>query len=68
MSAYYKLSQEYRKLRQTPEAQVALANYQQLKAQLKARQEQKSAQIVRKRTELPVDDPERASISTENKQ
>jgi tetratricopeptide (TPR) repeat protein len=66
MSAYYKLSQEYRKLHQTPEAQTALANYQQLKAQLKVRQDQKTAQIVRKRTELPVDDPERASISAEN--
>jgi tetratricopeptide (TPR) repeat protein len=66
MSAYYKLSKEYRKLHRTPEAQAALANYQQLKAQLKVRQDQKTAQIVRKRTELPVDDPERASMSSEN--
>jgi tetratricopeptide (TPR) repeat protein len=65
MSAYYKLSQEYRKLHRMPEAQAALASFQQLKAQRKARQQQKSAQIVRKRTELPVDDPERASMSAE---
>ena len=65
MSAYYKLSQEYRKLHRLPEAQAALASFQQLKAQRKLRQEQKSAQIVRKRTELPVDDPEKASMSAE---
>jgi tetratricopeptide (TPR) repeat protein len=63
MSAYYKLAQVYRKLHRTQEAQAALSNFQRLRAETKVRQEQKSAQTVRRRTELPVEDPERAALS-----
>ena len=65
MSSYYKLAQAYRKLHRTQEAQAALVNFQQLRARNRARVEQKAAQIVRKRTELPVDDPEQAALSSE---
>ncbi len=65
MSAYYKMAQIDRKLHKTQEAQAAMANFQRLRAQTKKRQEEKSAQIVRKRTELPVDDPEKVAMSAE---
>jgi hypothetical protein len=52
-------------LHKTQEAQAALANFQRMRAETKARQEQKSAQIVRRRTELPVEDPERAALSAD---
>ncbi len=65
MTSYYKLAQIYRKLHETHEAQTAMQDFQRMRAQVKARQVQKSAQIVRKRTELPVDDPEKAVISAE---
>jgi tetratricopeptide (TPR) repeat protein len=54
MSAYYKLSQVYRKLRRTTEAQAALKNFEQMRADVKERQDRKAAQLVRKRTDLPV--------------
>jgi hypothetical protein len=38
------------------DAREALANYQRLKAQTDARQDSRRAQIVRKRSQLPVDD------------
>jgi tetratricopeptide (TPR) repeat protein len=63
MSAYYKLAQAYRKLHKTEEAQAALANFQRFRAQTRDRQKQKSDQIIRKRTELPVEDPEKAAMS-----
>lgn len=58
ISSYYRLCQAYRKLHRADEARDALANYQRLKAQAQARQETRTAQIVRKRSELPVDIPE----------
>ena len=54
MSAYYKLSQVYRTLHKMNEAQAALKNFQQMRATVKERQDRKSTQLVRKRTELPV--------------
>jgi tetratricopeptide (TPR) repeat protein len=54
MSAYYKLSQVYRKLHRTTEAQAALKNFEQMRATVKERQDRKAAQLVRKRTDLPV--------------
>ena len=62
MVAYYKLSLVYRALHKTPEAQAALQNFQRLRAQTKARVDKKSAEIGRKRAELPVDDPEKAAL------
>jgi tetratricopeptide (TPR) repeat protein len=54
MSAYYKLSQVDRKLHRTAEAQAALASFEQMRATVKERQDRKAAQLVRKRTDLPV--------------
>jgi tetratricopeptide (TPR) repeat protein len=59
ISSYYRLSQAYRKLRRMEEAHTALASYQRLKAQTQARLDTRSAQIVRKRSQLPVDEPEK---------
>lgn len=59
ISSYYRLSQAYRKLRRLEEARTALASYQRLKAQTQARLDTRSAQIVRKRSQLPVDEPEK---------
>jgi len=59
MSSYYRLSQAYRKLRRMEEARTALASYQRLKAQNQTRLDTRSAQIVRRRSELPVDEPEK---------
>jgi len=58
MSSYYKLSQVYRKLHKGDEARAALENFQRMRAEVKAHQESRAAQLVRNRTELPVADPE----------
>jgi len=66
MSAYYKLAQLYRKLHDTPKAQTAMDNFLRMKAQSKAEQDRYDAQVVRKRTELPVPDPEKIAMSDEH--
>jgi len=63
MSAYYKLAQAYRQLHQTQAAQEAMQNFQRMRGQVKERQDSRAAQIVRKRTELPVDDKDKAALS-----
>ena len=65
MSAYYKLAQVDRKLHKTQEAQAALENFQRMRAEVKELQDRKSAQLVRKRTELPVEDPEKETMSAD---
>jgi len=65
MTSWYKLAQVYRKLHKTPEAQTALQNFQRMRAEVKERQDRKSAQLVRKRTELPVEDQEAARLSAD---
>jgi tetratricopeptide (TPR) repeat protein len=65
MTSYYKLSQVYRRLHQTSEAQVALVNFQRMRGDVKNRQDRKAAQLVRSRTELPVEDQEAAKISAD---
>jgi tetratricopeptide (TPR) repeat protein len=66
MTSFYRLSQAYRKLHKMDDAREALANYQRLKAQTQARQDSRRAQIVRKRSQLPVDDPDKLPDSVEN--
>ena len=66
MTSYYRLALIYRKLHKTQEAQAALANYQRMRADVKARQDSKSAELVRKRTELPVHDDEVAATASAN--
>jgi tetratricopeptide (TPR) repeat protein len=63
LSSYYRLSQAYRKLQRMDEARAALANYQRLKAQAQAQVNTRSAQMIRKRSQLPVDDPEQVPES-----
>lgn len=58
MSSYYKLAQVCKKLHRSGEAKTALADFQRMRADVKARQDSRAAQIVRNRTELPVQDPE----------
>lgn len=66
MTSYYKLAQVYRKLHKTTEAQGAMESFMRLRAQTTERQEHHAAQIARRRTELPVEDPEGiAKASTE---
>jgi tetratricopeptide (TPR) repeat protein len=65
MSSYYKLAQLYRKLHDTPNAQTAMQNFLRMRAQSKAQQDRYDAQVVRKRTELPVADPEKIAMSDE---
>jgi TolA-binding protein len=62
MTSYYKLSQVYRKLHKADEAQAALENFQRMRAEGKQRQDSKAAQLVRKRSELPVDDQDASAI------
>lgn len=59
MSSYYKLAQVYRRLHETDEARAALDNFQRMRADVKARQDSRTAEIVRSRTELPVSNPEK---------
>jgi tetratricopeptide (TPR) repeat protein len=64
MTSYYKLALIYRKLHKTQEAQAALTNYQRMRADVKARQDSKSAELVRRRTELPVKDDQVADAAS----
>ena len=64
MTAYYKLAQLYRTLHQTTEAQTAMQNYMDLRAQTKERQDNHTAQIARNRMSLPVEDPEKIATSS----
>lgn len=62
MSSYYKLVQIYHKLHDQKQAQAALANFLRMRTERQARRDNFTANIVRKRTDLPVEDPERVSI------
>jgi tetratricopeptide (TPR) repeat protein len=63
MSSYYKLALAYRQLHQTQAAQEAIENFQRMRAQFKERHDKRAAQIVRKRTELPVDDLDKVALA-----
>lgn len=63
MTSYYKLAQIYRKLHDTQKAQAAMNDFLRMRAQTKARQDQHATQIARKRTELPVEDPEKLTMT-----
>ena len=60
MSSYYKLALLYRKLDDQHGAQDAMQNFLRMKSQIAAEQNRNTAQIVRDRASLPVEDPERA--------
>jgi tetratricopeptide (TPR) repeat protein len=65
MTSWYKLAQVHRQLHNTAEAQAALENFQRMRAEVKERQDTKTAQLVRKRTELPVEDKDTAAVTAE---
>jgi tetratricopeptide (TPR) repeat protein len=63
MSSYYKLAQIYRKLHDQQQAQSAMQNFLRMREANNERRNDRAAQMVRKRTELPVRDPERAAMA-----
>jgi tetratricopeptide (TPR) repeat protein len=63
MLSYYKLSQIYRDMKNRPDEESAMQNFLRMRADEKARQASHTAQVVRKRSDLPVEDPELASIA-----
>lgn len=65
MTSHYKLAQIYRKLHEPSEAQEAMGNFLRMRDQVKDRQDRHAVQVARKRAELPVEDPEKIAISTD---
>ncbi len=65
MMSYYKLALEYRTLHEPEQAKAAMDNFLRMRAQIKSRQAQHTAQIARNRTELPVNDPEKIVAGTQ---
>jgi tetratricopeptide (TPR) repeat protein len=63
MSSYYKLAQVYRQLHEQEQAQSAMQNFLRMREESKQRQSDRAAQMVRRRSELPVADPERAAMA-----
>jgi tetratricopeptide (TPR) repeat protein len=57
MTSYYRLSQAYKRLNRMEDSRAALSNYLKIRDQTRARQASRSAQIARKRSQLPVNDP-----------
>jgi tetratricopeptide (TPR) repeat protein len=68
MTSYYKLAQLYRGMRDEPREQAAMRNFLRMRAQVKTRQDQHAAQIVRSRNQLPVPDPEMTAIAADSAQ
>jgi len=65
-SSYYKMAQADRKLHRVSEAKTAYENFRRMKAGYKDREDRKSTQLVRKRTELPVEDSAEVSMSVDH--
>jgi tetratricopeptide (TPR) repeat protein len=63
ISAYYKLAMVYRKLHRMEEAEAAMQKFMSMKQSKQAQRDSRAAQIVRKRTSLPVEDPEAPAIA-----
>ncbi len=66
MSSYYKLAQIYRRLHDQEQAQSALTNFLRMRSERQTRRDSFTANILRKRTELPVADPEQTSMTAES--
>ncbi|HTW61989.1 MAG TPA: tetratricopeptide repeat protein [Terracidiphilus sp.] len=62
MLSYYKLSQIYRDRKDRADEESAMQNFLRMRSDEKARQASHAAQMVRRRSELPVEDPELASV------
>jgi tetratricopeptide (TPR) repeat protein len=65
MSSYYKLALLYRKLDDERAANDAMQNFLRMKDQTNAQQSRRTAQIVRDRTSLPVENPESAATAAQ---
>jgi tetratricopeptide (TPR) repeat protein len=65
MDSYYKLAQIYRNLHNTPAAQDAMQNFLRMQSQSAEKHDRLVGQIARKRSELPVDDPEKSDRTGE---
>lgn len=63
MSSWYKLALLYRKLDEQRAANDAMQNFLRMKDQVSAQQRRHTAQIVRDRTSLPVENPEKAAMT-----
>lgn len=63
MSSYYKLAMLYRKLNDAQQAQGAMQNFLRMKTQQEAQHTSYTAQMVRDRAALPVEDPERTAMT-----
>lgn len=59
MTSYYKLAQIYRSMHDTQDERAAMQNFLRMRARKKEQQDLYNAEVLRKRTELPVADPER---------
>ncbi len=62
ISSYYKLAQIYRKLHEEPQAQAAMQNFLRMRSERETRQGTFAANMLRKRTELPVEDSDQAAM------
>ena len=67
MSAYYQMAGIYHRLHQPEKQRAAMDNFLRLKADAQQRRQQSLAQMVRKRSELPVEDPEIVMLSGDAK-
>ena len=65
-SSYYKLALLYRKLDDSAAAQDAMQNFLRMKNQVATDASRYTAQIVRDRASLPVDDPDKTAMSAEH--
>jgi tetratricopeptide (TPR) repeat protein len=63
MSSYYKLALLYRKLDNQRAAADAMRNFLRMRSDSDAQQARHTAQIVRDRASLPVEDPEKAAMA-----
>jgi tetratricopeptide (TPR) repeat protein len=65
ISTLYKLAQIYKRLRRTTEAQAAMAKFQHMREVRQTRQQDRIAQVARKRSDLPIEDPERIGLAAQ---
>lgn len=63
ISSYYKLAQLYRDLHRSDAAEDAMRNFLRMKADVQAHHDELAAEIVRKRGELPVEDPGKTAVA-----
>jgi len=65
MSAYYQMAQAYRSMHDTENAEAAMKDFLRMRSQVKQRQELHTAELTRKRSDLPVEDPDKVAMIAE---